>query len=144
MLKVTALLIAAGMLALLTGCASDDSPTGSGGTAARTIKADPSFAADIQEIFDRRGCTGSSCHGAALSAGLDLRSGSAYANLVNVNSSETGTPRVAPGDAQNSYLVIKIEGRQTSGAQMPLVGPPLDSIDIQNIRNWIDQGAADN
>lgn len=137
-------LVAAMLLLFGIGCGSSDSPTGPSESNSRVIKANPSFAADIQEIFGRRGCTGSSCHGAAQSAGMDLRSGSAYANLVNVNSSETGTPRVAPGNAQDSYIVIKVEGRQTVGERMPLGAAPLDNIDIQNLRNWIDQGAANN
>ncbi len=52
--------------------------------------------------------------------------------------------RVIAGDAQNSYLVKKLEGRQTVGARMPLNGAPLDNIDLTNIRNWIDQGAQNN
>jgi hypothetical protein len=49
--------------------------------------------------------------------------------------------RVAPGDAQDSYLVIKLEGRQAAGSRMPLTGCCLDDIDIGNIRKWIDNGA---
>ncbi len=134
-----------GLLALLAGCSSSDAPTGSdSGGGNRTVKASPSFATDIQEIFNRRGCTGGNCHGSAQQQGLDLRAGAAYSNLVNVSSTETTALRVNPGDAQNSYLVIKVEGRQTVGVRMPMNLAPLDSIDIQNIRNWIDQGAADN
>ena len=144
MKRFSAFIVVLAMLGLLSGCSSSDSPTDSGGSADRVIKADPSFSADIQEIFNRRGCTGSSCHGSAQSAGMDLRTGAAYLNLVNVNSTESGALRVAPGDAQNSYIVIKVEGRQSVGSRMPLNLPPLDNIDIQNIRNWINQGALDN
>ena len=49
-----------------------------------------------------------------------------------------------PNDAQNSYLVIKIEDRQTVGTRMPQGGNALDSIDVSNIRNWINQGAKNN
>jgi hypothetical protein len=108
------------------------------------VKANPAFGADIQEIFDRRGCTASGCHGSAQSAGLDLRSGSAYGSLVNVQASSEPIVRVIPNDAQNSYLVIKLEGRQSVGAQMPRGGSPLDTIDMRNIRNWIDTGAPNN
>ena len=48
-----------------------------------------------------------------------------------------------PGDAANSYIVIKLEGRQTVGAKMPL-GGSLDAISLQNIKNWINKGAKNN
>ena len=86
-----------------------------------------------------------SCHGAARSAGMDLRKGAARSNLVGVTS--TGDPtqtRVIPGDAQNSYIVMKLEGRQTAGSRMPLGGAPLDNIDLTNIKNWINKGAKAN
>jgi len=133
----------------LAACGGSDSPTapGNGGDTPepRSIKDDPSFANDIQEIFDRRGCSSSSCHGAAKSAGMDLRKGAARSNLVGVTS--TGDPtqtRVIPGDAQNSYIVMKLEGRQTAGSRMPLGGAPLDNVDLTNIKNWINKGAKAN
>ncbi len=126
------------------GCSSDDSPTSSNGDNGRVVKNDPSLSNDIQEIFQRRGCTGGSCHGAAVSAGLDLRPDSAYTHLVNVDATSENEVRVVPGDAENSYLVIKLEGRQNVGQRMPAIGAPLDSIDLQNIKNWINQGAKDN
>jgi hypothetical protein len=130
-------------VAVAVGCSSDDTPTG--GAGGRAIKASPSFANDIQEIFSRRGCTASQCHGAAVSQGLDLRVGAAYDSLVNVTSTEDPTKkRVLPGNAQDSYIVIKVEGRQSVGAQMPAGLAPLDSIDLANLRNWIDQNAPDN
>ena len=57
--------------------------------------------------------------------------------------SEAGKIRVIPGNAQDSYLVIKIEGRQGVGSRMP-VGGALDAVDITNIRNWINEGAKNN
>ena len=110
----------------------------------RTIKENPSFSGDIQPIFDSNGCSASSCHGVAEQAGLDLRSGSSYGELVNVPATSESFDRVEPGDAQNSYLVIKIEGRQSVGSRMPQSGSPLDSIDVTNIRNWINRGAEQN
>ena len=80
-----------------------------------------------------------------MSAGMDLRDGAAFANLVNVVAfSEPNFQRVTPSDAQNSYIVIKLEGRQTVGARMPLTGAVLDNIDLTNIRNWISTGARNN
>lgn len=122
----------------------DGNGSGNGNSGTRVIKAAPSFANDIQEIFNRRGCTASSCHGSAQSAGLDLRSGSSYANLVGVDATSENEVRVLPGNADQSYLVIKLEGRQLVGARMPLVGAVLDNIDLTNIKNWINQNAVNN
>lgn len=117
---------------------------GGGTGGGRVVKADPSFASDIQEIFDRTGCSASSCHGTVESGGLRLTSGSSYAELVNVAAEGESGTRVIPNDAANSYLVIKIEGRQNFGSRMPVGGPALDTIDVGNIRNWINQGAKSN
>jgi hypothetical protein len=108
-----------------------------------TVKDDPSFSADIQSIFNSN-CISSGCHNAASSAGLVLLQGQSYAALVNVDSSSENTKkRVLPGDATNSYIVIKLEGRQSVGARMPL-GGTLNSNSIQNIKNWINKGAKNN
>lgn len=124
------------------GCSTDDTPRGVMGPGGA---APVSFSADIRDIIARGGCTSASCHGAAAALGLDLRPGADYGSLVNVTAVEDNSKkRVLPGDAQNSYIVIKVEGRQTVGGRMPLGGTPLDSIDVTNLRNWIDQGALDN
>jgi hypothetical protein len=50
-------------------------------------------------------------------------------------------PRVV--DPRKKEIVIKLEGRQTVGAKMPL-GGSLDAISLQNIKNWINKGANNN
>jgi len=128
-----------------SGTGPDDDPGNGGGNGdTRTIVADPSFATVIQEIFNRRGCSASSCHGSSQQAGMDLRSGSAYANLVNVMATEASVARVIPGNANASYIIVKVEGRQTVGQRMPLGGAALDNIDLTNLKNWINQGAKNN
>jgi hypothetical protein len=125
----------------LAGCGGDG---GTGIGNGRVIKADPSFASDIQEIFNRRGCADSSCHGSLQEEGLDLRPGNSYAHLVNIPSTQTGIIRVIPGNADGSYLVMKVEGRASVGVRMPFGGAPLDNIDLTNLKNWINQGAQNN
>jgi hypothetical protein len=143
-----ALLVSVSVLAV--ACSDSGSPTSSSPpppstpTASRTVLTDPSFSSNIQEIFQRRGCTSAACHGAANSENLDLRAGASYNNLVNVRATQVGVDRVIPGNADVSYLVIKLEGRQTVGSRMPLGGTPLDQIDLTNIKNWINQGARNN
>ena len=93
-------------------------------------------------------CAFSGCHsgptGPGLPTGLNLTSADAsFANLVNVASVEVPTVlRVAPGDADASYLVQKLEGTAAVGGQMPAGSPPLDQATIDIIRAWIDSGAA--
>lgn len=92
-------------------------------------------------------CALSGCHtgpsGDALPAGMDLASADAsFANLVGVASvQDPARLRVAPGDADASYLVHKIEGTAATGARMPLGGTALDPATIDAIRAWIDAGA---
>lgn len=137
----------------LTACGGSDSPTDPGnndddggdtGGVTRSIKTDPSFSQDIFEIFTRRGCTASSCHGGG-AGGLTMTSASgAFSNLVGVPSTGTGEVRVIVSDAANSYLVKKLEGTAGVGSRMPLGGSPLDNIDLTNVKNWINQGAKNN
>lgn len=92
-------------------------------------------------------CSVSGCHsgpsGPNLPAGMDLSSADAsFAALVSVVSrQDTAFQRVAPGDADNSYLVQKLEGNASVGARMPQGGPFLDQNTVNAIREWIDDGA---
>ncbi|HUP53709.1 MAG TPA: hypothetical protein VM198_14605 [Longimicrobiales bacterium] len=128
-------------VALMVSACGGDGPTdpnggGSGNGGGGVLLDDPSFQANINPIFTGNGCTASNCHGGG-KAGLTLTSNVSdnYGNLVNVPATSENFLRVKPGDAQNSYLVIKLEGRQTVGSQMPLTGCCLDPIVIGNIRN---------
>jgi hypothetical protein len=69
---------------------------------------------------------------------------SAWTYLVNVTAVQDTLKLVLPGDAANSYMVVKLEGSSSVGGQMPLNDVPLDSIDMQNVKNWIIQGAKNN
>ena len=127
------------------GCKSGGSPgSPSQPTPDVTLKDDPSFAADIQSIFNAS-CSLAGCHNASASGGLVLLQGQAYINLVNVVSAgEPPKVRVIPNDAGNSYLVIKLENRQSFGSRMPQGASALSANRIQNIKNWINKGARDN
>jgi hypothetical protein len=125
-------------------CGSSSNPSSPSTPETETPIANPSFAQDIQAIFNTS-CAVSGCHNNVAEAGLNLSQGVAYANIVNVDSSQIpGKKRILPNDAQNSYLVEKVEGRQSSGLRMPLNRSALSSTQIQNIRNWINQGAQNN
>jgi hypothetical protein len=138
----------------LSSCGSNDTITNTGysyrGTNlgnTRVVKSNPSLANDIVEIFIRRGCTAVGCHGNG-SGGLTLTTSSTanYVNLVGVTSPYSGEVYVIQNDANNSYLVKKLENRQGNGNgnQMPPSGSSLDNIDLPNIKNWINTGALNN
>lgn len=93
-------------------------------------------------------CGFAGCHsgpaGPGLPAGLDLSSAEgSFASLVSVASVEVpALERVTPGDADQSYLIQKLEGTAAVGAQMPLGGPFFDQATVDVIREWINAGAA--
>ncbi len=92
------------------------------------------------QVFDAS-CTG--CHsGSSPSQGLNLSEGVAYGNTVNVPSTEVPSLNlVEPNDADNSYLMQKLEGTAQSGATMPNGSPMLSTTLRQLVRDWIDAGA---
>jgi mono/diheme cytochrome c family protein len=108
----------------------------------------PTFTEIQADIFSQS-CARSGCHvGDNAPQGLDLSAGNAYANLVEVASNQVpDLQRVDPGNPDDSYLVIKLEGgdRMAGGtSQMPFGGPALSDEKIQQVRDWIAEGAPDN
>ncbi|MFK8017771.1 MAG: Ig-like domain-containing protein [Gammaproteobacteria bacterium] len=73
---------------------------------------------------------------------LPLDETNSYDALVGVPSTEVPSLlRVEPLNANDSYLVQKLEGTAAVGAQMPLGGEPLPESTIAAVRGWIDTGA---
>jgi hypothetical protein len=119
-----------------------------------TPNLEPTLSSIQREIFDttdasgRLMCTG--CHtnvGRNPSGGLNLLPGVAHANLVGVASTgKPGAVRVIPGDPENSYIIHKLEGRNTiAGVRMPRGnGPFLTDGQILVIKRWISIGAPNN
>jgi hypothetical protein len=143
--RVTRFALLALLATVVGACSSSDSPSEPDVDEPRVVKQNPSFANDIQEIFTRKGCATAGCHGGAGGAGgLNLSASAAYDALVNVTAVAEAVTRVIPGNPTDSYLVIRLEGRQTVGDRMPLGGTPLDNIDLTNVRNWIARGAQRN
>jgi len=100
----------------------------------------------VQPIFTAN-CTSNGCHsGARPAQSLSLEAGKAFAELVNVASSEcSARPLVKPGAPAGSYIVDKLLGTNLcSGSQMPKAGSSIPSAQIDTIRNWICQGAPNN
>jgi hypothetical protein len=106
----------------------------------------PSSGATLEAIQDSvftPTCAFAGCHGGAGAAeGLRLDDGFSFDNLVGVASAQVPElNRVEPGDPDNSYLVQKLEGTAAEGARMPRGGPALEQALIDDIRQWIEDGA---
>lgn len=105
-----------------------------------------SFSSQVQPIFTAS-CALSGCHtGSSPTGSMNLSTGVSRSQLVNVAAvGFAGAIRVIPGDANNSYLIRKLEnGPNISGLQMPENRAPLSQATINIIRDWISQGAQNN
>jgi hypothetical protein len=134
------------LVACVAGCAGNGDgldqngmpiTAGSGGTGPITP--------DLQSIEDNVFtpiC--SKCHiGASAPEGLQLDAAHAYNALVGVPSvEEPSFLRVDPGNPDESYMVLKIEGAPgIEGGRMPLGEMGLPQATIDAIRQWITNGA---
>jgi hypothetical protein len=118
-----------------------------------TPNLEPTFSSIQREIFESGDSSGrvacASCHnniGAPFAAELNLTHDLAYDQLVGRASTEKpGLMRVAPGNADGSYMIHKLEGApDISGLRMPQNQPYLTAGQITIIRRWIDLGALRN
>jgi hypothetical protein len=134
-----------GLVVVVSACPGEGTGPNGNGNGNGT----PTFAADIQPIFTAR-CALSNCHiGSSPAASMNLGEGQAHSNIVNVTSTQVpALNRVLPGNPEQSYLVLKIEGRagEVGGVntQMPLANCCLTSSQISAIREWITAGALNN
>jgi hypothetical protein len=104
----------------------------------------PTFSSIQANIFTPI-CT--QCHaGASAPLSFSLQAGFSYDHLVGVPSIEVPELlRVDPGQPDDSYLVMKIEGAPgITGGRMPLGLSPLSAEQIAAIRAWIADGALEN
>lgn len=106
------------------------------------------FANEVEPIFSQSCGDAVSCHLKSMpSAGLSLKQGEVYANLVGVPASQNcnGQMRVAAGSAVDSYVVNKLTN--TDICPMTKKMPPsstLPDASKQKIIDWICQGAQNN
>lgn len=102
----------------------------------------PSFDSVLQS-FSSAGCT--FCHAGSNPAGsLNLAGSGAYDALVGVDPANgsaraAGLQLVVPGDAQRSFLLIKVT---SPGPGQGSLMNGLSSAQVQTLRSWISAGAA--
>lgn len=112
------------------------------------------FSGNVQPIFNA-GCAFAGCHASPGAVNnLDLSSGAAYAQIVNVPVfQKPSAKRVVPGKPDSSYLQQKIEGTPgIVGTIMPqgCPGAPLGGArcltadEMLAIRTWITECAQNN
>jgi len=124
-----------------------------------------SFADDVMPIFEDN-CASGNCHGSTSTPDADLYLGSSsgndaatidevYGELVNVDAyAAYPMVRVKPGDPENSWLMIKLDGDMSCpqaapncsgscGQRMPrgTGAMPLPQNELDLIRSWIANGA---
>lgn len=130
------------MMLLLVGCEASE------GEVAPSAEV-PTFA-EVSGLLIERGCAESNCHqGAEPQANLNLEPQFAYEALVNQpcsmpGAAELGLNLVTPGDADSSFLYVKItlpEDDAILGLPMPMTGKGLSIEDTELIRRWIEAGA---
>ena len=98
----------------------------------------------VQSRVFNASCAFSGCHaGSSPSQGLDLSSGAAYNEIVNVPSAQQPSlDRIEPNDPDSSYLYLKLTGDASiSGGRMPRGAQPLSQELLDLVRDWIERGA---
>ena len=136
------------VLAAVTFAACDEKLSSLAGP---TPGLEPTFSSIQSSIFEATDSSGRAacivCHtstGRNPSGGLNLNHDVAYDQLVNLASRGKPTAtRVVPGDADNSYLVQKLEGASgIVGRRMPFAGAPfLTDGQMLILKRWIAIGA---
>lgn len=104
--------------------------------------------ADVQQMIFAPSCAMELCHDAvSATGGLVLDEANAHEQLVGIPpttfaANAAGLLRVAAGDPDRSFLLVKLLGPPPDqGSRMPLALPPLDPEQIDLVRRWIEQGA---
>ncbi len=131
------------VIIMAAGCQGGVNPVGP--PTGRTI----SYSQEVQPIYDAH-CT--SCHaaggfGSTFGGGsMVLTSGQSHATTVDQASAQRPDLfLIRPGDSANSLIYLKVsQNSPPSGETMPLFGDRLSSTELAILRDWIDQGAANN
>lgn len=121
-----------------TGPYDDGNSKGDDSNNNNEIGFEPTFA-NVQMIFDQN-C--GACHTQRRESGVRLNN---YDNAINSVGDQYGIEVIKPGEADGSPLVDKISSSNPQfGSRMPEGGPYLSSDRIDQIKEWINQGAENN
>jgi hypothetical protein len=127
---------------LLTGPGGGGSGGGGGGASGNP---DATLAWLQTNVF---GCVCSQCHtGAGAPLGVNWSSETnSCANVGRISVELPGLVEIESGNTAGSYVIWKVEGAGPNGEtivgeQMPAQNPPLAAATIQNMRDWIADGA---
>jgi hypothetical protein len=146
---VRAAVVGVALLCAATACADFSAPEDPTFGLPDVVVAQPSFASDVQPLFDKR-CAVGGCHTrVAEKGGLALDPAVSYDELVGIAAVTSGNTylRIAPGNAADSWLVRRIQqdpAPRNGLTRMPLAATPLTSNQIATIVNWVEQGALRN
>lgn len=116
-----------------------DNNNGNGNNGGNIIGTEPTFS-NVQQILEQS-CGGAGCHVGERTNGVRLDS---YENVMESEGQQYGELVVQAGDGAGSPLVDKIQPDPEYGVRMPENGNYLTSERINQIREWIDNGAEDN
>lgn len=101
-----------------------------------SLKQTPSFKQDIQPIFNEY-CV--KCHNPQ-----DAHKGLRLDTYASIIEGQTNGPVIVPGRPLESILLRNIRRESPPSSWMPFHQDPLTPNRVQNIENWIGQGAPDN
>lgn len=120
-----------------TGPANGGNSGGNNNNGEEEIGSEPTFS-NVRMIFQQN-C--GNCHIGGTTNGVRLDS---YTNVMESVGNQYGIEVVQPGNADDSPLVDKIEPNPSFGDRMPQDGPFLSTERINQIKEWIDEGAENN
>jgi len=102
------------------------------------------YAGQVQPIFTQSCATNLACHVAGGAGPVNLSTGDSYHQIFEITSTQDPTkPYIDAFVPDTSYLFNKVDGTGL-GSRMPLGQPPLSAEQIEAIRTWILEGAANN
>jgi hypothetical protein len=107
------------------------------------VPANDNYTVSFSDIVTvvKNSCVGSYCHGGGAGAfklGADTVENDLIKNAVGVKSfNEPAFLRIAAGDPDNSYILLKLKGTHTTGGQMPQGGPYFDAPALKKFSDWI-------
>lgn len=137
------------LIALSAGCSGgDDGNNGNNDAGMMNDCLEPTFTS-IHGLFSSETCAGEGCHDAeTMGGGQDYTLGKAavYSTMLMATVNDIGAQdypnRVVPNEPDMSFLWIKLTRDDAPLGRMPLAMAPLAQCDLDAIRTWIENGAA--